>query len=380
MASISIAKLIKTYDNNYQAVKGIDLDIADKEFMVLVGPSGCGKTTTLRMIAGLEDITSGEIRIDNRRVNEVAPKDRDIAMVFQSYALYPHLTVYENMAFALRLRKTAERTIHEKIMETAAMLSLGSQLEKLPKQLSGGQRQRVALGRAIVRQPKAFLFDEPLSNLDAKLRGEMRYELRSLQARLQTTAVYVTHDQIEAMTLGDRITVMSVGEIQQVASPKQIYDHPYNRFVAGFMGTPPMNFLNGGLTHANGTWHFCINDAPKLPLSLTHAGRLAEAAASCVLGIRPEHLHTRATAPADASSLPMKVDVIEHMGDHQYVYLQAPGSKAALIMKAPASVTLTRGESLDIFLDTAKSHVFRDTSEHADCLSLPQGFLRQQPR
>jgi len=377
MASISIAQLNKTYDNGYQAVKGINLDIADKEFMVLVGPSGCGKTTTLRMIAGLEEITAGEIQIDGRRVNEIAPKDRDIAMVFQSYALYPHLTVYENMAFALRLRKRPEREIHEKILASAAMLSLGSQLEKLPKQLSGGQRQRVALGRAIVRQPKAFLFDEPLSNLDAKLRGEMRYELRSLQARLQTTAVYVTHDQIEAMTLGDRITVMSVGEIQQVASPKQIYDHPYNRFVAGFMGTPPMNFLDGGLTNSGDTWQFNIANAPTVALSMTHATRLGEAASSCVLGIRPEHLHTRATAPADAPSLPMKVDVVEHMGDHQYVYLQAPGSKEALIMKAPASVTLTRGEALDVFLDTPKAHVFRDTSEHADCLSLPPGFQRQ---
>jgi multiple sugar transport system ATP-binding protein len=378
MASITLAKLEKTYDNGYQAVKGIDLEIKDKEFMVLVGPSGCGKTTSLRMIAGLEDVTSGQILIDSKRVNEVAPKNRDIAMVFQSYALYPHLSVYENMAFALRLRKTPEKEIHTKILQAAEMLALGAQLEKLPKQLSGGQRQRVALGRAIVRQPKAFLFDEPLSNLDAKLRGEMRYELRHLQAKLQTTAVYVTHDQIEAMTLGDRITVMSVGEIQQVASPKVIYDHPYNRFVAGFMGTPPMNFIDGGVSQSGGTWNFSVAGGAPLAIRSPYVERLGEAGKVAVLGMRPENLHTKHTAPAGSPSLPMKVDVVENMGDHQYVYLNTAGSEDTLIMKAPSTITLTHGEAIEIFLDTTRAHIFRDQSEHAPSLTLPPGFKQQQ--
>ena len=378
MADIELIKLSKIYDNGYQAVKPSDLRIKDKEFMVMVGPSGCGKTTSLRMIAGLESISAGEIRIGGRRVNDVQPKDRDIAMVFQSYALYPHLTVYENMAFALRLRKVPARTIHEQIVAAAEMLSLTSQLEKLPKALSGGQRQRVALGRAIVRKPQAFLFDEPLSNLDAKLRGEMRYELRHLQQELATTAVYVTHDQIEAMTLGDRITVMSVGEIQQVAPPRIVYDWPFNRFVASFIGTPPMNFLPGQLSDSGGAWTATVA-GHKLPLTMANRDNLGRAKeGGIVLGIRPEHLHTAATAPAGSPSVPMRIDVVEHMGDHQYVYLRAEGLKDAMIMKAPGMIQLTVGESAPIHIDTGHAHVFQGAGEHAPNITLPQGFPQQQ--
>ena len=379
MSAIELRALSKTYDNGYQAVKPTDLMIQDHEFMVLVGPSGCGKTTTLRMIAGLEEVTGGEIRIGDRRVNDTPPKDRDIAMVFQSYALYPHLTVYENMAFALRLRRTPERAIHEAVAGAAAMLNLVSQLDKLPKALSGGQRQRVALGRAIVRKPQAFLFDEPLSNLDAKLRGEMRYELRSLQQRLNTTAVYVTHDQIEAMTLGDRITVMSVGEIQQVAPPRVVYDWPYNRFVAGFIGTPPMNFLNGVLRDTGGTWDIRVTNH-YLPLGMANRDRLSMArGAEVVLGVRPEHLHPAASAPPGSPSLPMKVDVVEHMGDHQYVYLQAE-QLDTVIMKAPGSVEVRVGSVIPIHIDTTHAHIFADRSEHAQNLTLPPAFQRQASR
>jgi len=379
MAAIDIDKLVKTYDNGYTAVKGVDLRIQDKEFMVLVGPSGCGKTTTLRMIAGLEDITQGEIRIDGRRINETAPKSRDIAMVFQSYALYPHMTVYDNMAFALKLRGEPKPEIHAKVMEVSRMLGLDSHLGNLPKALSGGQRQRVALGRAIVRKPKAYLFDEPLSNLDAKLRATMRYELKTMQQRLATTAVYVTHDQIEAMTLGDRITVMSVGEIQQVAAPTVLYDSPFNRFVAGFIGTPAMNFLGGRLLAEGGAMRFRMDNGAQVRLGMAEQGELqANAGKPTVLGIRPEHLHPPGHGPADSDAVSMKVDVVEHMGDHQYVYLKVQGLDEAVIMKAPPEVRFARDEVVPVHLDTRRGHVFADTSEHARNLTLPKGFQQQQ--
>ena len=378
MSDIVLDKLVKTYDNGYTAVKGINLSIKDREFMVLVGPSGCGKTTSLRMIAGLEDISGGEVRIAGKRVNEVMPKNRDIAMVFQSYALYPHMSVYENMAFALRLKGTPKHDIHAKVVKAAGLLSLTAQLEKLPKQLSGGQRQRVALGRAIVRQPQAFLFDEPLSNLDAKLRGEMRYELKKLQRDLTTTAVYVTHDQVEAMTLGDRITVMSVGEIQQVAAPTVVYDFPFNRFVASFIGTPPMNFLSGKLAQANG-WTCTVAGGNVVTLLMANQEQFAaHAGKEVVLGIRPEHLHLAAHAPAGSPAIAMQVDVIEHMGDHQYVYLRAPGHEGSIIMKAPAHVRLQSGENIPVHLDTTQAHIFGDTSEHGRNITLPVGFAQQQ--
>src|SRR6058998_1149612 len=242
MAQVALRKIVKTFDRT-PAVQGIDLDISDREFIVLVGPSGCGKSTTLRMIAGLEEATSGEIYIGDQLVNDVPPKDRDIAMVFQNYALYPHMTVYENMSFGLRLKKFPKAEIKERVENAARILDITNLLDRRPKQLSGGQRQRVAMGRAIVRNPKVFLFDEPLSNLDAKLRVQMRMELSKLHDRLQTTMIYVTHDQVEAMTMGDRICVMKDGIVQQVDAPLTIYDHPTNKFVAGFVGSPPMNFV-----------------------------------------------------------------------------------------------------------------------------------------
>ncbi len=383
MSGIDITNLVKIYDNGYRAVKGIDLQIRDREFMVLVGPSGCGKTTTLRMIAGLETVSGGEIRLGGKRINETAPKNRDIAMVFQSYALYPHLTVYDNLAFALKLRKVPKATIHEQVMEAARLLNLGEQLGKLPKQLSGGQRQRVALGRAIVRKPQAYLFDEPLSNLDAKLRASMRYELRTMQQRLATTAVYVTHDQIEAMTLGDRITVMSVGEIQQVAKPTTVYDFPFNRFVAGFIGTPAMNFLTGRLVQSAGRWSFQLPKREPIALAMANQGRFIDhAGMDLVLGVRPEHLHAAGFGPAPGSpglgTLRCKIDVIEHMGDHQYVYLVGDGIDGTLIMKAPAEARLDPGQDLPIGLDTTRAHVFAGTDEHAENITLPAGFAQQQ--
>src|SRR5438309_837290 len=261
MAQVVLKDLNKMYDDVH-AVKDVNLNILDKEFVVLVGPSGCGKSTTLRMIAGLEEITSGEIQIGNRVVNDLPPKDRDIAMVFQNYALYPHMTVYENMAFGLKLRKYPKAEIQKRVRETAEILGIDPLLDRLPKGLSGGQRQRVAVGRAIVRQPKAFLFDEPLSNLDARMRVQMRMEISRLHQRLAATMVYVTHDQIEAMTMGDRIAVLKNGVVQQLAGPLELYRHPANLFVAGFIGAPPMNLFRGVLYGNSDGLHFCGNGSP----------------------------------------------------------------------------------------------------------------------
>ena len=380
MAEITLTGLEKVYDNGFKAVKGLTLAIRDREFMVLVGPSGCGKTTTLRMIAGLEDVTHGEIRIGDRRVNEVEPKDRDIAMVFQNYALYPHMTVFENMAYALTLRRTPRAQIEEKVRAAAQLLGLVEQLPKQPKQLSGGQRQRVAVGRAIVREPKAFLFDEPLSNLDAKLRTGMRYELKTLQRRLQTTMVYVTHDQVEAMTLGDRITVMSDGEIQQVAAPTVIYDQPWNRFVAAFIGTPAMNFLSGTFAAGASGWSFTVTGAP-LSLAMPHQERLPLAFGQpAVLGVRPEHLISIAhqPAPPTASVLPMQVRLIEAMGDHQCIYLDPAKGGAVLTMTCQPHHRFAVGERLDIAIDTRQAHIFAGDGEFAPNLTLPADFARQQ--
>ena len=380
MAGIALSRLEKVYDNGFRAVKGIDLQIRDKEFMVLVGPSGCGKTTTLRMIAGLEEVTAGEIRIGDRVVNEVEPKDRDIAMVFQNYALYPHMTVFENMAYGLKLRKVAKAEIERKVQAAAKMLTLTEHLPKRPKQLSGGQRQRVALGRAIVREPQVFLFDEPLSNLDAKLRADMRYELKTLQARLKTTMVYVTHDQIEAMTLGDRITVMSNGEIQQIAAPTAIYDHPCNRFVAGFIGTPMMNFLDGSL-HRHEAWSFVPDGGAAIALQTPHVSALdAQLGRQVCLGVRPEHLSntTYVPAPSGTTVIPLQVRLIELMGDHQYVYLKAPGGERTLTMKCDAHHRVAINETIQVAIATARAHVFDGIGEFARNLTLPAGFAAQQ--
>src|SRR5437870_2010133 len=291
MAQVNLRKVFKEYDE-VPAVRGIDLDIADKEFVVLVGPSGCGKTTTLRMIAGLEDITDGEIAIGGDVVNDVPPKDRDIAMVFQNYALYPHMTVHENMSFGLRLKKVPKDEIQRRVQAVAGILGIGELLERKPKQLSGGQRQRVAMGRAIVRNPKVFLFDEPLSNLDAKLRVHMRTEIKKVHQKVRTTTVYVTHDQVEAMTLADRVVVMNAGRIEQVGTPHDLYHSPQTRFVAGFIGSPAMNFISCGLEEAAGGLRLRLGDRLALPLPPERVSRYRAFAgrSGLVCGLRPEHV------------------------------------------------------------------------------------------
>ena len=329
MAEIQFKEITKRYPDGFEAVKSVDLDIGDGEFMILVGPSGCGKSTALRMIAGLEDITEGDLIIGGERVNDLPPRDRDIAMVFQNYALYPHMTVRENMGFALKLAKTSKDEIDRKVTEAARILDLEQHLERKPANLSGGQRQRVAMGRAIVRDPKAFLMDEPLSNLDAKLRVQMRTEVSRIQQRLGTTTVYVTHDQTEAMTLGDRVAVMRAGVIQQVDTPGNLYEDPHNLFVAGFIGSPSMNFLPGRLE--GDTVKTPFGDAP-LPEKLK--SRLqrepGQGARDVIIGCRPEHFedaHVEGELP-DRLRFRTKVDVVESMGSELYVYFDVESGQA----------------------------------------------------
>src|SRR5713101_6321735 len=312
MAKVLLKDLNKHYDGTH-AVKDVNLEIHDHEFVVLVGPSGCGKTTTLRMVAGLEDITSGEISIDGKVVNDLAPMDRDIAMVFQNYALYPHMSVYDNMAFGLRMRKFEKPEIQKRVQEAAEILGIQDYLKRKPRQLSGGQRQRVALGRAIVRHPRVFLFDEPLSNLDAKLRVQMRVELKKLHERLGTTAIYVTHDQVEAMTLGDRVVVMRDGRVQQVGEPLELYNQPANKFVAGFIGSPAMNFATVRIASENGAlWATSEGIRLKMPEAL--AQRLAPSSGKEVtLGIRPEDLRIANGADPADMSIEAVVEVIERL-------------------------------------------------------------------
>ncbi len=330
MANVTLKNIKKVYDKNVVAVQDFNLEIADKEFIVLVGPSGCGKSTTLRMVAGLEEISSGELYIGDRLVNDVAPKDRDIAMVFQNYALYPHMTVYENMAFGLKLRKMPKAEIDKKVKEAAEILDITDYLQRKPKALSGGQRQRVAIGRAIVREPKVFLMDEPLSNLDAKLRNQMRAEIIKLRQRINTTFVYVTHDQTEAMTLGDRIVIMKDGFIQQIGTPQEVFDHPANLFVAGFIGTPQMNFFDAELINENGAYAVRLDRAlislpEPVQKALKDQGRQPQ---KIVCGIRPEHVMLTAADGADA--ITAKVDVSEMMGSELYVHINACGKDCVL--------------------------------------------------
>jgi multiple sugar transport system ATP-binding protein len=319
MAEIQFKEITKRYPDGFEAVKAIDLDIADGEFMILVGPSGCGKSTALRMIAGLEDITAGDLIIGGERVNDLPPRDRDIAMVFQNYALYPHMTVRENMGFALKLAKTSQGEIDKKVSEAAKILDLEQHLERKPANLSGGQRQRVAMGRAIVRDPKAFLMDEPLSNLDAKLRVQMRTEVSRIQRRLGTTMVYVTHDQTEAMTLGDRVAVMRAGVIQQVAPPSVLYENPVNLFVAGFIGSPSMNFLPGRIEGEELVLPF---GKTPLPPHLKSALEGGKGGRDVIVGIRPEHFEDAAVEPdlPNTMKFKTKVDVVESMGSELYAY------------------------------------------------------------
>ena len=319
MATVSLKHIFKIYDGNVTAVSDFNLEIADKEFIVLVGPSGCGKSTTLRMVAGLEDISKGELRIDDKLVNDVEPKDRDIAMVFQSYALYPHMTVRENMAFPLKLRKMDKAEIARRVNEAAEILDITQYLDRKPKALSGGQRQRVAIGRAIVREPKVLLMDEPLSNLDAKLRNQMRAEIIKLRQRINTTFIYVTHDQTEAMTLGDRIVIMKDGLVQQIGTPQQVFDSPVNLFVAGFIGTPQMNFFRANLEKtADGYVIRCMGAA--IPVAADMAAKLAakgQESAEIILGVRPEHITLQAS-PEQA--IACTVEVSELMGSEFYLH------------------------------------------------------------
>jgi len=355
MARVLLANIKKVYDNTFTAVKDANLQIADKEFMVIVGPSGCGKTTTLRMIAGLENITEGTITIADRVVNDIPPKDRDIAMVFQNYALYPHMTVYQNMAFGLKLRKTPKDEIKQCVTDAAQMLGIEELLTRKPKALSGGQRQRVALGRAIVRNPAAFLFDEPLSNLDAKLRVTTRAELKALHHRLQTTSIYVTHDQAEAMTLGDRICVMYEGVIQQVAPPMEVYDKPVNRFVAGFLGTPPMNFFDGKIEVKDSKPMFVLTDGTSITLANSNDKLSSYAGKEMVLGIRPEHLYV--DADADKNAILATVDVVEPLGDRKDVYLTASNGQKFIANLDP-HIDIAMNQQIQMYVDVDKIHIF----------------------
>ncbi|WP_298176219.1 sn-glycerol-3-phosphate ABC transporter ATP-binding protein UgpC [Saccharomonospora sp.] len=381
MAEIVLDKVTKRFPDGALAVSEMDIHIEDGEFVILVGPSGCGKSTALNMIAGLEDITSGELRIDGERANEKTPKDRDIAMVFQSYALYPHMSVRENMAFPLRLAKVDEATVKQKVEEAARILDLTQHLDRKPSNLSGGQRQRVAMGRAIVRNPKAFLMDEPLSNLDAKLRGQMRTSVSRLQKKLGTTTIYVTHDQVEAMTLGDRVVVLRSGVVQQIGSPQFLYDHPVNLFVAGFIGSPSMNFVpatleNGALSSALGT--------VELSDRVRRLAERANAPREVIMGIRPEHFedaslveegHRRGGATFDAT-----VDVLESMGSEKYAYLTrdsepittagltelaadsgasgVPDAGSAIVTRLSAASEVREGGRAQVWFDVDKIQLF----------------------
>lgn len=363
MAGVRLIGINKKYENGYHAVKDVNLEIADKEFMVLVGPSGCGKTTTLRMIAGLETITEGDLLIGDNKVNDVSPKDRDIAMVFQNYALYPHMTVYENMAFGLKLRKRPKQEIDEQVRKAAAILGIEEMLTRKPKQLSGGQRQRVALGRAIVRHPQVFLMDEPLSNLDAKLRVQMRSELIKLHYELGTTFIYVTHDQTEAMTMGTRICVMNKGVIQQIATPNEIYNNPANLFVAGFIGSPAMNTVEAVLKNVSeeAVLSFCGADMPVRKPEFGKDRWASYSGRTVVLGVRPEDI---ALCGADApGAIAGRVDVTEFMGAELFVTIQA--GDAALVAKVRPDQPVRMGDAVHFRFDPAKLHLFDKETENA---------------
>lgn len=369
MAGVRLNGIYKRYPgSNLASVTDVNLDIADKEFLVLVGPSGCGKSTTLRMIAGLEDISEGELYIGDRLVNDVAPKDRDIAMVFQSYALYPHMTVYDNMAFGLKLRKVPKAEIDKRVQEAAKILGIQQFLERKPKALSGGQRQRVALGRAIVREPQVFLMDEPLSNLDAKLRGQMRAEISKLAKRLETTVIYVTHDQVEAMTMGDRIVVMKDGVIQQAASPEELYNNPVNIFVAGFIGSPTMNFIKGNLVDQDGAVKFQTTGIDVVvpegkAQTLRDRGLIGQ---EIILGVRPEDIHEE---PVFLEASPNTivtglVEVAENLGPEMFLYLAGLGT-GSVIARVDGRSKIKEGENVKLAFDMNKAHIFDPATELA---------------
>jgi multiple sugar transport system ATP-binding protein len=358
MATVTFDHMYKRYGEDVVAVNDLNLEIGDGEFICLVGPSGCGKTTALRCVAGLEEISDGRLLIGDRVVNNVAPKDRDIAMVFQSYALYPHMSVYDNLAFGLKLRKIKKDEIDRRVKEAADLLGLERFLDRKPRALSGGQRQRVALGRAIVREPSVFLMDEPLSNLDAKLRVETRANIARLHQRLGTTTIYVTHDQVEAMTMGDRIAVMRDGILQQVGTPQELYDHPDNIFVAGFIGSPAMNFAT-----ATSEGKDLVLGGVKLELS----GQQAKAAdsradgANVLIGFRPEHIELANGQESDAVRFPARVDVVEYLGNEELIHAQAEGNEIVALL--PSDKKVTAGENVNFAVPMEKLHIFDPESE-----------------
>lgn len=364
MASVALNNVYKYFDKNTVAVKDLSIDIKDKELVVLVGPSGCGKSTTLRMIAGLEDISKGELYIGDLLVNDVPPKDRDIAMVFQNYALYPHMTVFENMAFGLKLRKHPKAEIKQSVEKAADILGIKDLLSRKPKALSGGQRQRVALGRAIVRNPQVFLFDEPLSNLDAKLRVQMRTEISKLHRRLETTIIYVTHDQVEAMTMGDRIVVMKDGVVQQIDTPLSLYNFPQNRFVAGFIGSPAMNILDGKIIKDNGFWFDDGNLKLKLPRKYEEklAGYVDE---EISFGIRPEDIYEAGFAHGleETVEASLTVEVVEPMGNEIFLYVST--GKHPMVARIDAHSQAAIGQKANLAFNMAKAHFFDAATEEA---------------
>ena len=395
MAEITLENVVKRYPDGALAVDNFNLTIADGEFIILVGPSGCGKSTTLNMVAGMEDITAGKLIIDGEVVNDKAPKDRDIAMVFQSYALYPHMTVGENMGFPLKLAGVDKATIRQKVEEAAKMLELTQHLERRPSNLSGGQRQRVAMGRAIVRQPKAFLMDEPLSNLDAKLRVQMRTQVSKIQKSLGTTTLYVTHDQTEAMTLGDRVVVMRGGVVQQVGSPSFLYDHPTNLFVAGFIGSPSMNFLSGTL--GNGVVTTALGEAP-LPDSVRQQVERSGGGREVIVGIRPEHFEDAGiVGDKPGGRFRADIDLVEAMGSDNFAYFtveqhtarnadlddlakdtgvdMAAGDKTSITARLDAVSHVKRGQGADLWYDTQKLQIFDAKSGE----NLVRGDAAQEP-
>lgn len=364
MAGVRLTRVTKVYDGGVTAARDVNLNVEDREFMVLVGPSGCGKTTVLRMIAGLEEITSGELHIGDTLMNDVPPKDRDIAMVFQNYALYPHMTVFDNMAFGLKLRKFPKQEIETRVIEAAEILGIREYLTRKPRALSGGQRQRVALGRAIVRKPKVFLFDEPLSNLDAKMRVQMRAEISKLHKRLNATMIYVTHDQVEGMTMGDRIVVMKDGVVQQIGNPLELYNKPVNRFVAGFIGTPAMNFFEGRIVKEGRLFFEESGGGIRLELP---GGPESEFAGSTghdvVLGIRPEHISFEEEKRGRlASSCRLKVEISEPMGNEVFLYFQS--RTTPIVARVTGTVNPKPGAELDMYFDTTRAHFF-DTEGRA---------------
>ena len=362
MSEVLLKGIKKIYDNKVTAVHDVNLHIQDKEFIVLVGPSGCGKSTTLRMVAGLEEISGGELYIDGKLMNDVAPKDRDIAMVFQSYALYPHMTVYDNMAFSLKLKKASKAEIDEKVRTAAEILDITQYLDRKPKALSGGQRQRVAIGRAIVRNPKVFLMDEPLSNLDAKLRNQMRAEIIKLREKIDTTFIYVTHDQVEAMTLGDRIVIMRDGFIQQIGTPQEVFNHPTNLFVAGFIGTPQMNFFQGSkLVKEGGKYYVSVLDH-KVELTEEQQKKLADAGVESkdvIVGVRPVHVLI------GNEGIDAKVDVSEMMGSEMHLHMNAGGQDVVAVVSTTDidSATLSNGAKVKFTFQPRLMHIFDQETE-----------------